>query len=124
MDITYDSDDQNLQVHRVQRQPDVRKRTPPGRRGEMFEQIRTKLLGVPKPLLDPILRKKTVLISTNTRNDKSSILKILKRVLSKSAVIDSKFSENPSPVKEKGRVNIKMHATGSATSMQADIRRL
>ncbi|PKU59176.1 hypothetical protein MA16_Dca027941 [Dendrobium catenatum] len=62
--------------------------------GGKFKQIRTKLLGVPKFLPCPILRKKIVLMSTNTENNKSTTPNILKRVLSKSAVIDPKVQKN------------------------------
>ncbi|PKU82772.1 hypothetical protein MA16_Dca027637 [Dendrobium catenatum] len=74
----------------------------PSRREEIFEQIRTKLPGVPKPLLSPIFKKKIVLVSTNTENNESATPKILKGVLYKLVVVDSKVQRDPSPVIEKG----------------------
>ncbi|PKU79979.1 hypothetical protein MA16_Dca014344 [Dendrobium catenatum] len=69
--------------------------------GEKFKQIRTKLSGVPKFLPCPILRKKTILMSTNTENNESATPKILKGVLSISAVVDSEVQKDLSPVNEK-----------------------
>ncbi|PKU80359.1 hypothetical protein MA16_Dca005890 [Dendrobium catenatum] len=106
--ITYINGDQSvLSIYRMQRQPDVRKWTPLGRREEMFEHIRTKLPGVLKSLFSSIIKKRTVRVPTNTGNSISTTPKSLKGVLSKSIVFDSKIQKT-SPVNEKGGVNIKM----------------
>ncbi|PKU59173.1 hypothetical protein MA16_Dca028654 [Dendrobium catenatum] len=71
-----------------------------------FEQIRTKLAGVPKSLFGSIIKKRTVRVPTNTGNSMSTMPKSLKGVLSKSTVFDSKIQKT-SPVNEKGGVNTK-----------------
>ncbi|PKU67209.1 hypothetical protein MA16_Dca025499 [Dendrobium catenatum] len=55
-----------------------------------FEQFRTKLPCIPKFLLSPILKKKIVLVSTNTGSNKPTTLKSLKEVLFKAEIINFK----------------------------------
>ncbi|PKU75152.1 hypothetical protein MA16_Dca018419 [Dendrobium catenatum] len=68
---------------------------------EMFEQIETKLSSIPKFLLDPILKKKTLVASKNIRDNKFTTLKILKGDIFKVKQQNSESRRNSSLVNEK-----------------------